>query len=120
MIGAILLIFAEAAAAYDLDTNLLIGIATLESGFGTSEVAEATNNWFGWTRDNGEYKVFESPKVGVWYVAEKISERPHDTVEELVAWYNPGHAEFWGGWMEEYLEGVEFEIIKEQERVLEI
>lgn len=113
MIDAILLIFAKAAAAYNLDADLLIGIATLESGFGTSEVAEATNNWFGWTRDNGEYKVFESPEAGVWYVAEKISERPHDTVEELVAWYNPGYAEFWGGWITDYLEDMEFETVEE-------
>lgn len=113
MIDIIMACFIEAAAAYNLDADLLIGIATLESGFGTSEVAEATNNWFGWQRDNGEIKVFESPEECVWYVAEKISERPHDTVEELVAWYNPGHAEFWGGWMEDYLEGVDIEIAEE-------
>lgn len=109
MIDLILACFIEAAAAYNLDADLLIGTATLESGFGTSEVAIETNNWFGWTRDNGEYKIFESPEAGVWYVAEKISERPHDTVEELVAWYNPEYAEFWGGWMEDYLEDVEKE-----------
>lgn len=102
-------VFEEAAAYYNIDLALLMGIATLESGFGTSEQAVLTNNWFGWQRDNGKLKCFTTVAEGVYYVAQKISERPHKTVWEVVEWYNFENTDFWGSWMQNFVDNFDYE-----------
>lgn len=87
--------FARAAWAYRIDEDLLISIATLESGYGQSAVAKNRNNWFGWTRSNGSYMDFETPQAGIWHVARAISRRPHGNIEEIAAWYNAPFADIW-------------------------
>ena len=87
--------FERAAYAYRLDLDLLVSIATLESGYGQSAVAKNRNNWFGWTRSNGSYMDFETPQAGIWHVARAISRRPHGSIEEIAAWYNAPFADIW-------------------------
>lgn len=87
--------FERAAWAYRLDHDLLVSIATLESGYGQSAVAKNRNNWFGWTRSNGSYMDFETPQAGIWHVARAISSRPHDSIEAVAAWYNAPFADIW-------------------------
>ena len=87
--------FERAAYAYRLDPDLLVSIATLESGYGQSAVAKNRNNWFGWFRNDGTYMVFENPQAGIWHVARAISRRPHGSIEEIAAWYNAPFAEIW-------------------------
>lgn len=87
--------FARAAWAYRIDEDLLISIATLESGYGQSAVAKNRNNWFGWTRGDGSFMDFETPQAGIWHVARAISSRPHGSIEEIAAWYNAPFADIW-------------------------
>lgn len=87
--------FERAAYAYRLDPDLLVSIATLESGYGQSAVAKNRNNWFGWTRSNGSYMDFETPQAGIWHVARAISSRPHGSIEEIAEWYNAPFADIW-------------------------
>lgn len=87
--------FARAAWAYRIDEDLLISIATLESGYGQSAVAKNRNNWFGWTKSNGSYMDFETPQAGIWHVARAISSRPHGSIEEIASWYNAPFADIW-------------------------
>lgn len=87
--------FTRAAWAYRIDEDLLISIATLESGYGQSAVAKNRNNWFGWTRSNGKYMDFDTPQAGIWHVARAISSRPHGSIEEIAEWYNTPYANVW-------------------------
>lgn len=87
--------FERAAWAYRLDPDLLVSIATLESGYGQSAVAKNRNNWFGWFRNDGTYMDFETPQAGIWHVARAISRRPHGSIEEIAAWYNAPFADIW-------------------------
>lgn len=87
--------FTRAAWAYRIDEDLLISIATLESGYGQSAVAKNRNNWFGWTRSDGSYMDFETPQAGIWHVARAISSRPHGSIEEIATWYNAPFADVW-------------------------
>lgn len=87
--------FERAAYAYRLDPDLLVSIATLESGYGQSAVAKNRNNWFGWTRSSGGYMDFDTPQAGIWHVARAISRRPHKTLEEIADWYNPCYKDIW-------------------------
>ena len=87
--------FAEAADHYEIDKDILIAIATLESGYGTSAIAKNKNNWFGWMRYDGTEMAFETVEDGIYHVARAISRRPHDSVEEIAAWYNAPYAKTW-------------------------
>lgn len=87
--------FYEAADYYDLDPILLMSIATLESGYGTSTLAQNRNNWFGWTRSNGEFMNFDSPEACVWHVARAIANRPHANIVQIAEWYNPHYLGTW-------------------------
>ena len=89
--------FTRAAWAYRIDEDLLISIATLESGYGQSDVAKNRNNWFGWFRNDDTYMVFDTPQAGIWHVARAISRRPHGSIEEIAAWYNAPFADVWAG-----------------------
>ena len=87
--------FYEAAEYYDLDPILLMSIATLESGYGTSTLAQNRNNWFGWTRGDGSFMDFDSPEHCIWHVARAISNRPHDNIVQIASWYNPQYLGTW-------------------------
>ena len=97
--------FERAACAYRLDPDLLVSIATLESGYGQSAVAKNRNNWFGWTRSNGSHMDFETPQAGIWHVARAISSRPHRSIEEVAAWYNAPFADIWAERVRSIYEG---------------
>ena len=99
--------FARAAWAYRIDEDLLISIATLESGYGQSEVAKNRNNWFGWFRNDGTYMVFETPQAGIWHVSRAISSRPHGSIEEIATWYNAPFADVWAERVQAIYEGRE-------------
>lgn len=59
---------------YNVNAIALAGIAAVESGWGTSNLAENKNNLFGWTNNNGKYREFESKKECIIYVAKSLSE----------------------------------------------
>ncbi len=63
--------FINASNTYGVDYNLLISIAALESGWGTSYYAQTNNNLFGWC--NGEM-YFNSKEECIMHVAKFLKE----------------------------------------------
>ena len=59
---------------YDIDPILVASIAALESGWDSSPVAERYNNLFGWTNNDGTYKVFETKDECIEFVCKQIKE----------------------------------------------
>lgn len=60
---------------HEINAIMLASIAALESGWGTSDLAEDSNNLFGWTCDDGGYMEFDSKEECIQYVAQAISEK---------------------------------------------
>lgn len=87
--------FYAAAEEFEIDPAVLRAIAVVESGFGTSDLAQKKNNWFGWRRNNGNYMSFDSAESCIQHVAQAIGKRPHGSVEDIAAWYCPGNAAEW-------------------------
>lgn len=67
--------FLQAEVRTGINAKLLISIAALESGWGTSDVFKQTNNMFGWTDESGEYMAFDYVSTGISYVAQSIKEK---------------------------------------------
>ena len=66
--------FIEAEAQTGVNAVFLTSVAALESGWGTSELAQNKNNLYGWTSNGGEMMTFDSKAQCIIYVAEKIKE----------------------------------------------
>lgn len=62
--------FIDAGQQFGIDYKLLISIAILESGWGTSKHAVENNNIFGWCSGRQKFKSVESC---IYYVAEFLS-----------------------------------------------
>lgn len=68
-------VFISCEEKHEINAIALASIAALESGWGSSELADTHNNLFGWTNDDGEFMKFESKRECIFYVAENISEK---------------------------------------------
>lgn len=95
--------FINAGNKYGVDYKLLISIAILESGWGTSQYAIENNNIFGWC--SGEMK-FKSVEACINYVAEFISREylspggmyfKGNSIDDIAKHYNENPSE----WAEE-------------------
>lgn len=60
---------------HKINAIMLASIAALESGWGKSDLAENSNNLFGWTNDDGGFMEFDSKEECIQYVAQAISEK---------------------------------------------
>lgn len=60
---------------HKINAIMLASIAALESGWGTSDLSENSNNLFGWTNNDGEFMEFDSKEECIQYVAQAISEK---------------------------------------------
>lgn len=65
----------QAEEVHGVPATRIAAVAALESGWGTSKLAETKNNLFGWRNNDGTYREFESKTDCIKYVARKISER---------------------------------------------
>jgi hypothetical protein len=66
--------FLEAETQTGVSAVFLLSVAALESGWGTSDLAQTKNNLFGWTSNNGSMMSFNSKAQCIIYVAEKLKE----------------------------------------------
>lgn len=60
---------------HKINAIMLASIAALESGWGTSDLAENSNNLFGWKNNDGGFMEFDSKEQCIQYVAQAISEK---------------------------------------------
>lgn len=66
--------FIKCEEEHGVNAVMLAAIAALESGWGTSEIAEEYNNLFGWKTEDGDYRKFYSKAACIRFVAECLSE----------------------------------------------
>lgn len=106
--------FVFAERALGIDATFLAAVATLESGGGTSHLAQSKNNLFGWTNADGTYMDFETKQQCILYCANKIKEQylTNDgqyfsgyTVEAVNQYYNG--SKLWEDVVTEIMEGLE-------------
>lgn len=59
---------------YGVNAIALASVAVVESGWGTSNLANNKNNLFGWRTETGDYKAFPSKEDCIIYIAKSLSE----------------------------------------------
>lgn len=94
-------VFLEAEAEYNVNAVFLAAVAALESGWGSSWLAQNKNNLYGW-KGNGGYRYFDSKTECIMFVARNLRNtyltpgggcfRGYE-VEDIERNYCPG-----GGW----------------------
>lgn len=80
-------VFLECEEATGVNAACLAGIAALESGWGTSDLASEKNNLFGWRSNDGDYMWFASKETCIRYVAKSIAE---NYLDESGKYYSGG------------------------------
>ena len=99
--------FLQAEEDYEINACFLASVAALESGWGRSKVAENKNNLFGWTRNEGGYKEFESFEHCIdwcsWKIRKKYFNGGLDTIAEIAPVYCN---EEWGEKVKEIYGGI--------------
>ncbi|MBP9988002.1 MAG: glucosaminidase domain-containing protein [Ruminococcus sp.] len=83
--------FLQAEEDYEINACFLASVAALESGWGRSKVAQNKNNLFGWTKNGGGYKEFDSFEHCIdwcaWKIRKKYFNNGLDTIAEIAPVY---------------------------------
>lgn len=83
--------FLQAEEDYGINACFLASVAGLESGWGRSKVAKNKNNLFGWTKNGGGYKEFESFERCIdwcaWKIRKKYINNGLDTISKIAPIY---------------------------------
>lgn len=77
--------FLQAEEDYGINACFLASVAGLESGWGRSKVAKNKNNLFGWTKNSGGYKEFDSYENCIDWCSWKIKKNYIDKGRTTIA-----------------------------------